>query len=392
MSQTPDTAGYLHQEVLKKARYLVVTVDKYGLVVKQECPGIQWRFDSIRTGRTLPDALQSILDSCTDSLAPQLFPYVHLSDDLIADIHVLNRGEDRQLILQDVSHGHDDEHRLQQKAHEVSLLLEQQAQLNRLLDEKHQQAQQASQAKSRFIAAMSHEFRSPITSIMAHSESLADRMPGEREPGAILRASWYLLTLVENLLEHARMGEGGSRLDISAVDGKRVVMDTGELFAAQAAAAGLELEVSCDSDSCSVLADELRLRQVLINLLSNALRYTRSGSVKLALEAGPDKARISVSDTGIGIAAEQFDTIFQPFRQLDANSQGGAGLGLSISSQLVRDMGGSLEVRSAEGEGSEFFFDLPVAADAADEDSLEGRKVLLVEDDEDISSIYQIWL
>lgn len=392
MNQVPDTAGYLHQEVLKKARYLVITVDKYGLVAKQECPGIQWRFDSIRTGRMLPDALQGVLDSCTDSSAPQLFPYVQLSDELVADIHVLNRDEDRQIILQDVSHGHDDEHRLQQKAHEVSLLLERQAQLNQLLEEKRQEAEQASQAKSRFIAAMSHEFRSPISSIMAHSESLSDRLPGETEPVAIQRATWYLLALVENLLEQARMGEGNRRLDLLPVEANRVISDMGSLFLAQAAAADLDLNISKSADNCLVLADELRLRQVLINLVSNALRCTQAGSVTIAVQGEGLEARFSVRDTGVGIAESDIESIFLPFRQLDSGSKGGAGLGLTISNQLVRDMGGKLDVRSTEGEGSEFSFTLPMAAEATAEDSLEGRNVLLLEDDEDISSIFQIWL
>lgn len=393
MSLPSDTTGYLHQEVLKNARYLVIVVDKYGLVAKQDCPGIHWRLEGLKAGRKLPDDLQGIIDASADSTAPQLFPYVQLTDSVFADVHVLNRGDEKHLILQDVSGGHDDEYKLQQKAHEVSLLLEQQAELNRELAEKRHEAEQASKAKSRFIASMSHEFRSPITSIMGHAEMLEGKLPDSQRPAAIHRASWHLLTLVENLLEQARMGEDVSQFNLAPLDVAGVLGDMHDLFAVQAQSKGLQFYVESPEITEPLVSDELRLRQILINLISNAFRYTDEGEVRVSCAAGDSGLRFAISDTGVGIHEDDIENIFKPFTRVNSNVQG-AGLGLTISQQLVEALGGTLELTTQPGEGSTFCFSLPMNADDTDEapGDLSGIRILLVEDDDDLREMYKIYM
>lgn len=394
MSHRGDSTNHVDHEVLKNARYMVVVIDKHGLVDRLECPGIQWQVDGLRIGLEPPETIKAIIDAAAGSITPKLFPYVQLATGVSADIHILNRKGKKQIILQEVSERYDAEHRYQQKAHEVSLLLEKQAELNHLLEEKRVLAEEASQAKSRFIASMSHEFRSPISSIMAHAEVLRSAQPDAREPAAVLRASWYLLTLVENLLEQARIGEGELRLDLTGVDVPGLLDDMRALFEIQASSRGLTLEVDHSDDVGLVHADEMRLRQVLVNLLSNAVRYTREGGISLVCRRQGDAVEFCVADTGKGIDEDDLERIFKPFTRVNPGGEGGAGLGLTISRQLIAGMNGDLSVKSKTGEGSTFSFTLPVSEEDQQESvkSLEGLSVLLVEDDDDIVDIYRIWL
>ena len=273
MSNPGDQPTKLEHEVLKNARYMKLVVDRRGLVTHVETPGVEWQIQGVRTAWQLPEVLQAIVDVCDAAPEPHIFPYVQLTQDLSVDVYVLVQESDYQVVLQDVSAGHSSTHKFQQKAHEISLLLERQAELNRLLEEKRAEAEEASKAKSRFIAMMSHEFRSPISSIMAHAEALSSTRSNAREPAAIRRASWYLLTLIENLLEQAKMDQQDRKLDFTSVEIPALLSDMKQLFSVQASSKGLAFEIECSVDGEGVvLGDELRLRQVLVNLLSNAMR------------------------------------------------------------------------------------------------------------------------
>jgi len=385
----------LEHEVLKNARYMKLTVDQRGFVTHVETPGIEWQIEGLKTDQQLPDVLQAIVDVCDIAPEPHLFSYVQLADDLSVDVYVLVHESSYQVVLQDVSKGHDNAHKYQQKAHEISLLLERQAELNRLLEEKRAEAEEASKAKSRFIAMMSHEFRSPISSIMAHAEALRSTHSNAREPAAIHRASWYLLTLIENLLEQAKVDQQDRKLDFSSVETSALLDDMKQLFSIQASSKGLSFDVEYSSDGEGfVWGDELRLRQVLVNLLSNAMRYTREGSIKLACVCRGDAVEFSVTDTGRGIEEADIESIFQPFKRVNPGGEGGAGLGLTISRQLITAMNGTLSVTSRINQGSTFSFSLPIPEEHQRKpvESLKGLNVLVVEDDVDIRDMYCIWL
>lgn len=389
-----ETAEYLYTEVLQNTRCLLVSLDAGGIVTQLDCPWGNWAIEDVETGSPLPLPLRAILDATPDQAGPEVFPFVYLDEVRVVDVHVRRQGNCRQLILRDVSDIHLARLTVQQKAHEVSLLHEKQSELNRQLELQRAELTRANQAKSRFIASMSHEFRTPITSIMGHADMLAREMGDAALPAAIQRASWHLLTLVENLLEQARQGAGTVHLNPGRVDVTGVLGDMRELFSLQAENRGLELNVAEPAEEISLGTDELRLRQVLINLLSNAIRYTDEGHIDLDVDVAPESLTFRVSDTGPGIDIQEQERIFQPFQRLNPNQQSGAGLGLAIARQLVDAMGGELVLESEPGRGSTFSFRLPVELrDRSGQfQDLNGLCVLLVDDDTDALDIYEVFL
>jgi len=389
-----ETAEYLYNEVLQNTHCVIVSLNPSGVVTDLDYPGGGWRVDAIKIGSQLPEALRAILDVTPREQNAKLYPFVYLDESLVVDVHVFTHGLNRQLILRDVSEVHQAELKFQQKAHEVSLLLEKQSELNRKLELERARVERASQAKSRFIASMSHEFRTPITSIMGHADMLARQMGDAKLPAAIQRASWHLLALVENLLEQARQGEGIVHLYPAPVELDSVLEDMRDLFSAQARARGLELIIVAPPEAVHLEIDELRLRQVLINLLSNAIRFTQEGQVELAVSVADESLTFRVSDTGPGISASDQELIFQPFMQLEPHRQNGAGLGLSITQQIIEAMGGQLLLDSEPGRGSTFSFRLQLDALIEPEPTadLTGLDVLLVDDDVDVLAIYELFM
>lgn len=389
-----ETAEYLVNEVLQNTHCLIVSVNASGVVTDLACPWGDCSVESIKIGSHLPDTLNAILDATPRGQQTQLYPFIYLDDALVVDVHVQTEGLFRQLILRDVSDIHQAELKFQQKAHEVSLLLEKQSELNRLLELQRAELERANQAKSRFIASMSHEFRTPITSIMGHADLLAGQMGDSSLPAAIQRASWHLLTLVENLLEQARQGEGCLQLNPSPVDLINILQDMQDLFTVQAAAKGLELSIVAPPEQVQLEADELRLRQVLINLLGNAIRFTEQGRVELAANVTAEEVTFQVSDTGPGIKPVDQELIFQPFMRLNPNSTSGAGLGLPITRQLIEAMGARLWLDSTPGRGSTFSFSLGISAmnESKPSADLDGLRILLVDDDADVLAIYRLYL
>ena len=389
-----EAAEYIKSKEFQNARCVIVSLDAENLVTDVEIPWAEWPDAPFEIGGLLPEPMRAVLDATPHQVDTNYYPFVYVDDSLVVDVHVLTRGPLRQLVLRDVSEVHLAELKFQQKAHEVSLLLEKQSELNHQLELQRAELERANQAKSRFIASMSHEFRSPITSIMGHADMLAGQMDDSSLPAAIQRASWHLLALVENLLEQARQGEGMVNLYPSSVDLEGVLADMRDLFTIQARAKGLELVIVAPSECLRVSLDELRLRQVLINLLSNAIRFTQRGRVELAASCTPETLTFQVRDTGPGISEEDQALIFKPFMRLDPDRETGAGLGLSITQQLIEAMGGELRLDSELDQGSTFSFSLPKnkVSEPEPQVDLPGLEVLLVDDDADVLAIYELFL
>jgi signal transduction histidine kinase/PAS domain-containing protein len=228
----------------------------------------------------------------------------------------------------------------------------------------------ADQLKSSFLATVSHELRTPLTSIIGYIDMLRRGLygpPGERmvEPLTYMRAaSSTLLRLITDILDFSRMEAGQLKVDLSPVNPLRAITNVVGQLQPQIRERGLQLELDLLDQLPLVQANESRLEQVLTNLLGNAVKFTEAGVIGVGARSSGDLLRISVRDTGIGIAAEDQEAIFQEFRRIDQADRhfGGAGLGLAISRRLVGLMGGTIGVESVLGSGSTFFIDLPITA------------------------------
>ncbi|MFP5350642.1 MAG: ATP-binding protein [Gammaproteobacteria bacterium] len=242
-------------------------------------------------------------------------------------------------------------------------LLTREIEAHRLTTDKLQRAKEsaehANDAKSRYVTRMSHELRSPLNSILGYAQLLQkDRaIPAPRRDaiGVIHRSGEHLLSLIDGLLDIARIEAGKLQLDQREVRLSPFIDQIAQMFRLQAEDKGLRFSVEIDGRLPAVVhADEGRLRQILINLLSNAVKFTDTGSVTLRVRYRGELAHFEIEDTGIGIAAPDLERVFLPFERAQRRHDGGTGLGLTISSMLTKLMGGQLTVVSTPGGGSRF--------------------------------------
>ena len=228
-------------------------------------------------------------------------------------------------------------------------------------------AEDANRAKSEFLANMSHEIRTPLNGVVSMADSLTRRPLGEqeREMVELIRSSGVTLErLLSDILDSAKIESGQVAIEPAPFDLEQLVADIGALWRVKAEDKGVGLDVEFDPALAGLVeGDAVRLRQVLTNLVSNALKFTSQGSVRLTVGAAGDRIAFRVSDTGVGFDTEQRSRIFRRFQQADGSitrRYGGTGLGLAISTALVDLMGGALDCESTPGEGSSFWFEIPL--------------------------------
>ncbi|HVH26080.1 MAG TPA: PAS domain S-box protein [Vicinamibacterales bacterium] len=230
-------------------------------------------------------------------------------------------------------------------------------------------AEAATRAKSEFLANMSHELRTPLNGVLGYTQLLQrDRNlnPTQRDAlDAIAKCGSHLLDLINDILDLSKIEAGVVDMEVAATDLAQLSIDLKYVVGETARRKGLLLTMSIADDvPRRVVLDGRHLRQVLLNLLGNAVKFTDTGEVRLGIErVGDDRLSFEVSDTGIGIEEDALTAIFEAFTQTKAGAAaGGTGLGLAISNHLIRKMGDQLKVESEPGRGSRFYFSLPLVA------------------------------
>jgi signal transduction histidine kinase/ActR/RegA family two-component response regulator len=363
--------------------------------------------DHARGARELQDLFIGLpLDDSQD------IPFVELASGRCAHVHLVADGAVLHVLLLDAEREHGRRRAQQQMGNEALLASHQKSkaigklrEIRSELERQRARLEEADALKNALIATLSHDFRTPLTSIFGYLHLLehhvGDDTNSPQAVQAIRRNATYLFTLAENLLEYGR-GESAAALLIPVeVDLAALAADIDAMFRPLAEDKDLAFHVDLALDDATApLFDDTRLRQVVINLLSNAVRYTTSGEIALCIEWRAGVLRIRVRDSGIGISSEYRDSVFKPFNRGGQAGSKGAGLGLSIVQRLVTQMHGSLELDSKPGQGSCFSIELPSLGRAAQTSSEHnaaaspgvGRSVLVVDDDPDIAQLLEVLL
>lgn len=264
-------------------------------------------------------------------------------------------------------------------------------------------AERSAQARSHFVSTMSHEMRTPLNAIIGLlpvARASASPDVRERHLRTVEQSAGLLLALVNDILDLSRIDSGRLRLELGSFSPRELVDQACRLLLERATSKGLQLDLRFAAEVPALLrGDAMRLEQIVLNLLTNAVKFTERGRVDVEVSAralgdGRCLICVAVQDTGIGIAAEHLERLFEAFEQGDASTArryGGTGLGLTICRELLDCMGGSISVQSTPGQGSRFWFQVPLdlASESADapadgspaQSDLRGRRVLLVDDE-----------
>ena len=276
------------------------------------------------------------------------------------------------------------------------------------LERARDEAEAANRAKSTFIANMSHELRTPLSAIIGYAEMLTEEIEEGTQPADIARDvgkiegnARHLLGLINDVLDLSKVESGKMEAYSEAFDVATMTEDLASTVSALMDKKSNRLELRVDDDVGTMFSDVTRLRQVLLNLLGNAAKFTENGTITLAAQRdtrakGGDRIRFSVTDTGIGMTEEQVAKLFQRFQQADASTTrqfGGTGLGLALTKAFAELLGGSISVTSKAGEGSTFEVTLPVTlgeqpsepteASLREQEDVAGREIVLVVDDDE---------
>ena len=229
-------------------------------------------------------------------------------------------------------------------------------------------AEAASEAKSQFLAVMSHELRTPLTGIIGYADLLANEIigplsePQRTQLKRIQAGAWHLVGIIDEILTFARLEAGREQVFEHGLELRTIVQQAVDMVEPVAQQKGLEIRVSGEAEALQLRSDGGKIRQVLLNLVGNAVKFTDSGTVDVIVRVEQDRAMVSVRDTGPGISADKLDQIFEPFTQGDSSTtraKGGTGLGLTVSRRLAKLLGGELVVDSTVGVGSTFTLILP---------------------------------
>ena len=403
----------INKHLLERLQLAFIRVD-HSMRVRETSESLaDYGFGEIPTGSDVTDYLDFMVGM--DSHQPLELPMVTSPSGIPVTVSLIPDSEQLTVLISNASAQAGQRQQLQQAANENELLVDQQKRLmaelelaSRELESKNGQLKEASRLQTSFLSGVSHEFRTPLTSIIGYTNLLRHDMQNigqsselervsEKDKASYLRAvrrsSKHLLSLVENLLDHGKLDANEIVIRPKATDLEEVFEDVEILLQPLCVTKGIELFVVTDfPEKLSAVIDASRLRQCLINLVGNAVKFTDQGSVNVEAIWSDEVLSIKIEDSGLGISAEDLQKIRLPFWQAPETGKAGTGLGLTITEKIIELMGGHLNIRSELGVGTCVSFELAVpelskSADILGLQSVEGLQVLLAEDDSDIADL-----
>jgi signal transduction histidine kinase/CheY-like chemotaxis protein len=405
--------SYLRAVLIQRAHPLLLSFDAGWHLRDAQGDAAFYGIDIAGSARSLHDIEDLFIGLPLDD--HQDIPFVELGNGRSAHVHLIVDGPRFHVLLLDAEDERSRQRAQQQLGHEAAMAGHEKSKaIGRLkeirseLERQRVSLEEANALKNALIATLSHEFRTPLTSIFGYLH-LLERWFDQTEHStqalhAIRRNATYLLTLAENLLEYGRGESGAALLNPVEVDLGALLLDIETMVRPLAEDKRLEFKANLAiDDPAPPVFDEVRLRQVAINLLSNAVRYTTQGGVSFDIAWRSGVLRLDIEDTGIGISEEFRERVFKPFNEGGQAGRKGAGLGLSIVRRLVEQMHGRLTLESQPGRGSRFHIELPplatspVAAGVREErpaimPRMEDVSVLVVDDDPDIAQLLEALL
>ncbi|MGK0375728.1 MAG: two-component system sensor histidine kinase/response regulator [Arenicella sp.] len=403
----------INAQLFDKLGLAYICVDSSMAVVDVSDNLSRYGYDNIFIGAQIEDGIDFMFG--LDAQTQIDLPMIESPSGVIVSVSLLPSENSLTVLILDAKTQAKQRQLLQQKANENELLVERQDKLldqlefaSQQLEHKNEQLEEASRLQTSFLSGVSHEFRTPLTSIIGYTniveqslQSSTDSLAQFTESSAdhlraVQRSSRHLLSLVENLLDHGKLDSNAIILRPKANDLAELFEDVKLLLKPLSNAKHIELDYKLDiTDSTIVVIDDSRLRQCLINLLGNAIKFTDYGSVCLSAELQDDFLLVKIDDTGPGISPEDLEKIRLPFWQAADTGKAGTGLGLTITDRIIELMGGSLEVLSVLGQGTQIYFQIPapklpeqVNSDVSKPKALlSDMAVLLAEDDHDIADL-----
>jgi signal transduction histidine kinase/ActR/RegA family two-component response regulator len=400
----PSVESYLRTVLIQRAHPLLLSFDAGWQLRDAQGDAAFYGIDIADSASSVRDIEDLFLGLPLDD--NQDIPFVELGNGRSAHVHLIVEGDGFHVLLLDAEDERSRQRAQQQLGHEAAMAGHEKSKaIGRLkeirseLERQRASLEEANALKNALIATLSHEFRTPLTSIFGYLH-LIERWFDQTEHStqalhAIRRNATYLFTLAENLLEYGRGESGAALLNPVEVDLGALLFDVEAMVRPLAEDKRLEFRTNLVvADASPPLFDEVRLRQVVINLLSNAVRYTTQGYIALDIAWCNGVLSLDVEDSGIGIPVEFRERVFRPFNEGGQSGRKGAGLGLSIVQRLIGHMHGTLTLKSEPGRGSRFHVELPPLART--ETSVTGTgamprmqdtSVLVVDDDPDIAHL-----